>query len=267
MTFYNSIPIIVVAGFITWVTIKDIKDREIFDKKFDFVLYGDGHIYGEEPFKEEIDKLATHGVWIIDGHDLYGYAKEKINYNGETVIGTQFDNCFKRELVDLSKKNVYETGFGIPKHRIREIDLSIKDQLFQKTAPAHALFQNENINSGYIFTEEEEYYDDMSRSWFGLTSKKGGWDCLRHYEIMSAGALLLFRDYKNKPPRCSPQDLPCFSYSTPQELRDLMSRLVVDNTPTREYKEMLHEQRKWLEDNGTTNARANKVLEIFRNIK
>ena len=115
------------------------------------------------------------------------------------------------------------------------------------------------------FTVEEEYYDDLSSSWFGLTCKKGGWDCLRHYEIMAAGSLLLFKDYDKKPPMCSPVDLPCFSYSTQEELDELTCRLVVDNKPTREYNEMLNRQRKWLISNGTTIARAKQILKVLDN--
>jgi hypothetical protein len=37
----------------------------------------------------------------------------------------------------------------------------------------------------YRFTREEDYYNDYRRSFFGFTWKKSGWDCLRHYEIMS----------------------------------------------------------------------------------
>ena len=29
--------------------IDDVKDRDIFKQKFDYVIYGDGHMYGEEP--------------------------------------------------------------------------------------------------------------------------------------------------------------------------------------------------------------------------
>ena len=114
------------------------------------------------------------------------------------------------------------------------------------------------------FTIEEEYYNDLSRSWFGLTCKKGGWDYLRHYEIMAAGSLLLFKDYNSKPPLCSPQNLPCYSYSTREELQELMSELIIDNKPTDAYLSMLNKQRKWLIDNGTTIARAKNILSILK---
>lgn len=247
--------------------IEDVADRNIFDQKFDVVLYGDGHMYGEPPDREDINKLADGNTWIIDGHDLYGGAPVQMMHDGERVQGNQFSNCFKRELIDTSDDSIFPTGFGIPEERIREVDFSIKNQLFPKTAPSMAIFgSNPETGGGFAhhkFTVEEEYYDDISKSWFGPTCKKGGWDCLRHYEIIAAGTLLLFKDYDRKPPLCSPQELPCFSYSSPQQLYKLMSELVVDNKPTTEYLDMLNKQREWLYNHGTTSARAKSIIKIL----
>jgi hypothetical protein len=251
--------------------IPDVDDRDIFNQKFDVVLYGDGHMYEEPPFHEDLNKLADGNTWIIDGHDLYGNAPIKIIHNDEEVIGTQFTNCFKRELIENNDDSVFPTGFGIPEERIRPLDFKIKDQLFQKTAPSNAIFEDVNDMGGgffhHKFTIESDYYNDLSRSWFGLTCKKGGWDCLRHYEIIAAGSLLLFRDYHEKSPLCSPQELPCYSYTSKVELYNLMSKLVVDNAPTDFYLDMLDRQRKWLYNVGTTTARAKKIIKIlFDNI-
>ena len=35
---------------------------------------------------------------------------------------------------------------------------------------------------------------------FAITCKKGGWDCLRHYEIMGNGCLPLFHRIETAPP-------------------------------------------------------------------
>jgi len=123
--------------------------------------------------------------------------------------------------------------------------------------------QHLRLHYPYTWRQEKEYYEDMQRSWFGLTCKKGGWDSLRHYEIMAAGSLLLFKEYDKKPKLCAPQELPCYSYSSLEELDDIMNRLVVNNKPTKEYLEMLFAQREWLLKYGTTEARA---LEIIKNL-
>jgi len=243
----------------------DLTEEERNLTSYDAVLYGCGHMYGEGTI-EEFNEISTHNVWVLDGHDLFGDAPRKIKFNDQEVIGVQYRKCFKRELVE-KVPDVYPTGFGIPEYQIRPFDLTKKDQLYQKTAPDNSLFQTvQDLGGGFShhkFTVEEEYYDDLSRSWFGLTCQKGGWDCMRHYEIMAAGSVLLFRDYNLKPATCSPQILPCLSYSTKEELDDIMNRLVVNNKPTDEYMFYLNKQREWLNNVGTTKARAREIIKII----
>ena len=249
--------------------IKDISKREEFTE-FDFILYGSGHAYGEDCFIEEYDKFARYGSWVIDGHDLYGKAKKMKRYKGEDVVANQYEFSFKRELI-FEEKNVYPTGFGIPEEAIRDINLNKKTKLFQKTYPKFALFEKPTDLGGskehHVFTNERDYYEDIASSWFGLTSKKGGWDTLRHYEIIAGGALLLFRDYDKKPKMCSPQGLPCYSYSNKRELSTIMNKLIVNNKPSEDYMNMMHLQRKWLIEEGTTIARAKNLLNILKNYK
>ena len=47
-------------------------------------------------------------------------------------------------------------------------------------------------SSTYVYTEEAEYYKDYQRSYYVITRKKGGWDCMRHYEILANGAIPYF---------------------------------------------------------------------------
>lgn len=44
----------------------------------------------------------------------------------------------------------------------------------------------------YIYKVEEDYYKDYQRSYFALTYKKSGWDCMRHYEILANGCIPYF---------------------------------------------------------------------------
>ena len=55
--------------------------------------------------------------------------------------------------------------------------------------------------SNYLFAagEEAKYYDMYRKSMFALTQKKGGWDCLRHYEILVAGCIPIFENLDNCP--------------------------------------------------------------------
>jgi hypothetical protein len=74
----------------------------------------------------------------------------------------------------------------------------------------------------YAFSREEDYYLDLQQSRFGITMKRGGWDCLRHYEIAANGAVPCFRDLHLKPAECAPHGLKdginCLSYSSAEEL-------------------------------------------------
>ena len=76
--------------------------------------------------------------------------------------------------------------------------------------------------TSYAFTSEAEYYSDLQSSRFGITTKRAGWDCLRHYEIAANGCVPCFRDLVKKPADCAPHDLApgvnCLSYSDPSDL-------------------------------------------------
>jgi hypothetical protein len=56
--------------------------------------------------------------------------------------------------------------------------------------------------SNYLFGagEESDYYNMYRQSMFALTTKKGGWDCLRHYEILAAGCIPIFENLDACPP-------------------------------------------------------------------
>ncbi len=249
----------------------EIDRTNLLNSKFEAVIIGCGHQYGEKFNLSEIKKYSKN-IWVLDGHDLYGIADRKIYFEKESVIGIQFIRSFKRELIELPDvtQQVYPTGFGIPIKNIREINLLNKNQLFQSTAPDASLFRIQNDLGGALhhkFNDEEEYYNDIANSWFGLTCKKGGWDCLRHYEILASGTLLLFRDYKYKPANCSPQELPCLSYSSIEELYRIVERLLPNGVPSVEYFQLLKKQRDWLFEKGTTRSRAQFILDKIKSEK
>ena len=45
----------------------------------------------------------------------------------------------------------------------------------------------------------KKYYEQYSRSLFATTTRKGGWDCLRHYEILKNNCLPFFPKIEEKP--------------------------------------------------------------------
>jgi hypothetical protein len=53
--------------------------------------------------------------------------------------------------------------------------------------------------NGYTFTSEAEYMEAYASSWFAVTYKKSGWDCMRHYEILASGSIPYFLDMDDLP--------------------------------------------------------------------
>lgn len=53
--------------------------------------------------------------------------------------------------------------------------------------------------STYIYNDEESYYQGYKESMFAITKKKGGWDCLRHYEIIACGTIPYFEELDQCP--------------------------------------------------------------------
>jgi len=96
---------------------------------------------------------------------------------------------FKREL-QKKDKMVYPIQFAIPEQLIINFKPK-KTKDFATVIP----FKGET----YIFTDEKSYYEDYQKSYFGITCKKAGWDCMRHYEIMMNYCFPYFEDLKDCP--------------------------------------------------------------------
>lgn len=98
--------------------------------------------------------------------------------------------------------------------------------------PAHIvdeeLARRLGTRSDYAFSSEAEYRANLAESRFGVTTKRAGWDALRHYEIAAAGAVPCFRDLDRKPPSCAPFGLDatnCIGYRDADDLLAQIERL------------------------------------------
>lgn len=82
----------------------------------------------------------------------------------------------------------------------------------------------------YLFGSEDDYRRDLQESLFGITMKKAGWDCMRHYEIAANGAVPCFFELRRKPRPSAPSGLVdmhnCVAFDTARELEDKTARLV-----------------------------------------
>jgi hypothetical protein len=184
---------------------------------------------------------------------------------------------FKRELTDVTRW-LRTYGFvppplahRVPLHNVRTISFSIPASKLvprdapiakQKDFPAHVVdpevARRLGARTGYAFEREEDYHADLRAARFGITTRKAGWDCLRHYEIAANGAVPCFRDLDRKPPLCAPHGLVdgenCISYHSYDELVARIARLS-DET----YRRVREGALAWAEAN-TTRERARQLL-------
>ena len=109
----------------------------------------------------------------------------------------------------------------------------------------------------YSFTDEESYYADLRRSRFGITTKRAGWDALRHYETAANGCVPAFRDLDRKPTTCAPHGLDrsnCVVYGDFDHLQRQLDEISEDL-----YAELQANALAWARNNSTT-ARARQFL-------
>jgi hypothetical protein len=89
------------------------------------------------------------------------------------------------------RDKIYPISFSIPKEKIVS-HIPEKTKLLATIIPGKP--------ETYIYGNSEiDYYIDYRRSIFGMTTKKAGWDCMRHYEIMANGCIPYFPDLTNCP--------------------------------------------------------------------
>lgn len=110
----------------------------------------------------------------------------------------------------------------------------------------------------HLFDNESDYLSDLRASRFGVTTKRAGWDALRHLEIAGAGAVPCFRRLDDKPKMCAPHGLVdgenCLSY---RDADDLMRR--IDGVRDEEWERLAQGALDWAHVN-TTEQRARCFL-------
>jgi hypothetical protein len=85
---------------------------------------------------------------------------------------------------------LFPITFSIPKDKILT-KIPEKIRILSHLIPG-------NLNT-YIYNNETDYYKQYQESLFAITHKKGGWDCMRHYEIMANGCIPYFPNIESCP--------------------------------------------------------------------
>lgn len=88
------------------------------------------------------------------------------------------------------KSSIYPLGYSFPEEFFQP-EIPEKKHVWAEVIPG--------FKETYRFSEESEYYKMYQDSRFAFTWKKGGWDCLRHYEIIANGCFPIFRDIEECP--------------------------------------------------------------------
>jgi hypothetical protein len=155
-----------------------VRER-IFSREFDLVVYGS--VQRDQSFFDlVVSKYPRERVLLIDGEDqshlLYNLSRHGL--------------YFKRELPS-AMPGVYPIHFAIPKEKISTLRHLPKIRVRAHSDPRD--------RSTYTFQTEQDYYADYAQSLFAFTMRKGGWDAMRHYEIMANGCIPLFLDLSECP--------------------------------------------------------------------
>jgi hypothetical protein len=176
-----------------------IKEEEIHQHKYDLIILALHHTkansYDEIIKSIQIirDQFKHTPIALLDGWDSPAISEGVLNACKLYKVV-----YFKRELDRESTEWLRPISFSFPEEKIYDNIDHDKDEIFAKLIPV-----NQSINPEYMktygFDNEEEYYKMYRSSMFGLTSKKGGWDTMRHYEILANGCLPYFVDIENCP--------------------------------------------------------------------
>jgi FkbM family methyltransferase len=170
-------------------------------------------------------------------------------YIGQGVDHNGFDYLYKKKINQL-----YPITFSIPKDKIINF-IPIKNKLLSDLIPGKL--------ETYIYNNENDYYKEYQSSYFALTTKKGGWDCLRHYEIILNGCIPYFPDIEKCPTNTLylfPKDL-IIQGNMMYEKFKLLSLSNFQNNHISEYNFLLLKLLDYIKNNLTTKNIAKYILE------
>jgi len=128
--------------------------------------------------------LNISKIHILDGED-----EENIHEAVDLDVA-----YWKRELT-ISKQNLKPISFCLPPNRLPFITNGY-DYIPKKTillAPC-----DPRLRETYVFNTQDSYYLQYQSSLFAATTKKGGWDCLRHYEVLANHCIPYFPGIQRK---------------------------------------------------------------------
>lgn len=273
-------------GFSLYRTLKSIKiDRyNIYEKVrnsyFDLIVFGSIHdTFGT--YFQLFPYLKKNSVIFLDGNDhpapfpFHSYfwrtfrnlcvpkvSNNFLYFKREWTPETTFYRYYKvmpKSILNYlpNLANYRKINFGFPSEKIIKV-LPKKSKLFNTHIVDPEVKQNiKGASLDYAFAAEKDYYNDLKASKFGITTKKGGWDCMRHYEIAANGTVPCFRDLDKKPDSCAPHGFDSTNSITYSSYHDLLGK--ISSISDEEYASLQSGALKWIKGQTTVNI-AKKIL-------
>jgi hypothetical protein len=153
-------------------------------------------------------------------------------------------------------------GFSIPEEKL--MDRSALDQPRPQRFPTHLVDPELRRLVGgqdhYAFLTESAYNADLRRSRFGITTRRSGWDCLRHLELAAQGCVLCFRELDQKPATCAPHGLHAGNSISYGSAKELLRRL--ESLSAAEERRLRQGSWEWARGHTTRHAAA-RLLEAY----
>ena len=152
-------------------------EQKIENKYYDLIIYGAARRCLD--YYQLVNKCYDrHKIVLLDGND-----DSSIHSLSEKHL------YFKREY-DSYNNHVLPISFSFPTGKLYNINKN-KTQDYGTVIPKE--------KETYVFTNERDYYNDYNKSYYGVTIKKAGWDCMRHYEILGNYCMPFFQNINECP--------------------------------------------------------------------
>ena len=243
--------------------------------EYDLVVIGDiWRSYGQ--FVELLPVAGDTPIAVVDGGDSEApvpYAPSWWRRPGTWFLPRPHRHAayFKRELTPRTTwfrsymmlpfarrppRRMNAISFGIPEHLVLA-DVPAKTKDFPEHVVDPEVAAQVGSRKSYAFSDEAAYYADLRAARFGITTKREGWDCMRHYELAASGCVLCFRDLDWKPTSCAPHGLNGSNALVYRDARDLLGK--IEALSSSEERELQNAALEWAREH-TTRAVATRFL-------
>jgi len=152
-------------------------------------ILGHDHKYDEFAYPENIVKLP--GEWPHTSYDIkyWNFEYKNNNINNNWYID-HIINIYNNYIIN-DEEYLFPLSYSIPLKFVKNSMEIKKTRLFSPLIPGD--------RKTYIYKDEISYNKNYRESYFSFTFKKGGYDCLRHYEILANNSIPYYIDIDEIP--------------------------------------------------------------------